>query len=94
MADDYYYCKSASQKLQSQIIEDHKFQNVIATYSGPVDHRVLTISGFVASEADENALRATADREFWGFKTTIRWRIRIASTGGQTAGFSAAGSET
>jgi hypothetical protein len=66
-----------SNELRTQIRQNPRFQHVDATYSGVVDRRVLTVSGCVASRTDEEALRKIAAEQLWGFKTTIRWRIKI-----------------
>lgn len=68
-----------SQWLQSRIHEDARFENVAATYSGPNGAPVLTLSGRVASQKDIDALHSMADKQFWHFKTTVRWQVRVAS---------------
>ena len=64
-----------SENLQARIHEDSRFQNVTATYSGSIGHRILTVSGTVSSQKDENALREMG--RFWGFKTDVRWLVYI-----------------
>ena len=66
-----------SQQLQADIREDPRFANVVAKYYGGSASPVLTLSGQVATENDLVALKAMANENFWYFKTTVRWRVRI-----------------
>lgn len=78
MVNDYFAGMSVSEQLQLRIIEDPRFENVKANDSGPIDRRVLTNSGSVVSVADKSELLGKADQEFWVFKTTVTWRVRIS----------------